>query len=220
MPDWMNNAHMRRLPVYVLLDCSGSMAGAAIVACNEGLGIVYRELMGDPQCVETVWMSTIQFADQANQQQLVAIDQFVPPQLNANGSTAMGAAFVALAQSLEQDLVLNTATQHGDYRPLVFLLTDGRPTDDYRTGVDRIKQLHANKKPVIVALGCGPDVDAQMLHEVTENVFLMGQVQPEAIKAFFKWMSGSIAQTSSAVGSGAATQLPALNVPGIAYNPN
>jgi uncharacterized protein YegL len=47
----------RRLPVYLLLDTSGSMAGAPIVAVNNGVGLLYRELMNNPNALETVWLS-------------------------------------------------------------------------------------------------------------------------------------------------------------------
>lgn len=207
----------RKLPVYLLLDCSGSMAGEPIVAVNEGLGQIYRLLSADPQAVETAYLSVIQFGERADQSDLVPVDQFVPPQLDANGRTAMGAAFHLLVESITNDLVLNDPDKgiHGDYRPLVFLLTDGRPTDNYRDEIPRLQALRGSRRPVIVALGCGPDVDPAMLAQVTDNVFLMHNMSPEAIKGFFKWMSGSIAKTSKAVAGGTAADLVAPAVPGI-----
>jgi len=220
---FMGSGYVRRLPVYLLLDCSGSMAGDPIIAVNEGLGIIYRLLMADPQALETVYISVICFSSRVDQYQLISLDQFVPPQLTASGSTALGEALRILTQSIEQDLVLNTPTQHGDFRPLVFLLTDGEPTDNYRDAVYRLQQLRGSRKPTIVALGCGSGVNTSMLHEVTSNVFLMHTVSPEAIKAFFKWISGSIAQTSRALGSNNSEQttvMAAPTIPGISYSPN
>lgn len=218
---FMGSGYVRRLPVYLLLDCSGSMAGDPIIAVNEGLGMIYRLLMGDPQALETVHLSIICFSSHVDQYRLIAIDQFVPPSLSATGSTAMGEAFRVLTQSIEQDLILNTATQHGDFRPLVFLLTDGEPTDNYRDALQKLKGLRGSRKPTIVALGCGGGVNISILHEVTENVFLMHTVTPEAIKAFFKWISGSIVQTSHAIGSSPeqTTVLALPTIPGISYHP-
>jgi uncharacterized protein YegL len=220
---FMGSGYIRRLPVYLLLDCSGSMAGDPIVAVNEGLSMIYRLLMNDPQALETVYLSVICFSSRVDQYQLVSLDQFQPPQLTANGSTAMGEALRILAQSIEQDLVLNTPTQHGDFRPLVFLLTDGEPTDNYRSAVALLQQLRGSRKPTIVALGCGSGVNTSMLHEVTSNVFLMHTVSQEAIRAFFKWISGSIAQTSRALGSSnpdQTTMMAPPTIPGIMYSPN
>ena len=212
----------RRLPVYLLLDCSASMTGDPITAVNEGVQLLYRELNSDPQALETVYISIITFSSQADQYQLLPLDQFRPPVMSASGSTAMGDAFRILAESIEQDLLLNTQTQHGDFRPLVFLLTDGAPTDNYRDPLNRLLGLRGSRKPTIVALGCGGNVDEHMLHEVTENVYLMHNVSPDTLKSFFLWLSGSIAQTSHAVagGGGGTTMTPPTSIPGITYSPS
>jgi uncharacterized protein YegL len=199
---FMTNEYTRRLPVYLLLDCSGSMAGDPIIAVNEGLWMIYQLLLADPQALETVYISVIRFSDYADQYDLTPIDQFQPPTLSASGATAMGAALRLLIQSIEQDLLVNTPTRHGDYRPLVFLLTDGAPTDNYRDAIQKLKSLQGSQKPTIVALGCGNSVNKAMLHELTNDVFLMHMASPENIKGFFRWMSGSIIQTSHAAGTG------------------
>src|SRR2546421_4888580 len=146
---------MRRLPFYFLLDCSSSMAGDLIKAINEGVGMIHRLLMADPQALETVYVSVICFSDKADQYALVPLDQFVLPTLSASGARAMGAAFHVLVESIEQDLVLSTPMQRGDYRPLVFLITDGPPTDDYQVEIQKLKALRGSHKPSIVAVGCG-----------------------------------------------------------------
>ncbi len=183
--------------------------------------MIHRLLVADPQALETVYISIICFSNQADQYQLTALDEFQPPPLSANGATAMGDALRVLVQSIEQDLVLNTPAQHGDFRPLVFLLTDGQPTDNYREPLQQLKALRGSQKPTIVALGCGSEVNTSMLHEVTDNVFLMHTVAPEAIKAFFKWFSSHISQTSRVLGSSPnqATIMVPPAIQGISYNP-
>jgi uncharacterized protein YegL len=208
---------MRRLPVYLLLDCSSSMTGAPIIAVNEGLELLYRELMKDPQTRETAWISLIRFASKASQDALVPVDQFVPPTLTASGGTAMGGAFHILAQSIKQDLVASGNGVRGDYRPLVFLLTDGQPGDDWHTPLNELNSLRGSQKPTFIALGCGDGVDGAMLAQVTPNVFLMANVQPDALKAFFKLISGSIVSASRAAGANAGeVNMPSPeNVPGV-----
>ncbi len=220
---FMNEGYLRRLPVYLLLDTSSSMAGDPITALNEGLGMIQRELMNDPQAVETVYISVISFAEHADQYPLAPLDEFMPPMLQANGRTAMGEAFDLLARSIEDDLILNTPTQHGDYRPLVFLLTDGEPTDDYRTPFSRIRALRGSRRPTIIALGCGNAVNEKMLHEVADNVFLMQTMAPQTLKSFFQWISGSVAGASHAVGGGGTERAATIEAPtsisGITYSP-
>ncbi|MGH2506105.1 MAG: vWA domain-containing protein [Ktedonobacteraceae bacterium] len=200
MQGFMSEGYVRRLPVYLLLDCSGSMQGDAIIAVNEGLEIIYRLLIADPRAIDTVFISVICFADQATQYELTSLDQFQPPILSAQGQTALGGALQLLMQSIQHDLIMNTPTQHGDYRPLVFLLTDGEPTDRYQDGIQQLQMLQGSQKPTIVALGCGSQVNERVLRSLTPNVSLMHAVSTEAIKTFFRWMSGSIAQTAHAGG--------------------
>ena len=214
-----NNAgHPRRLPVYLLLDCSGSMSGAPIVAVNEGMELLARELNADPMTRKTACISLIRFATTAAQDQLVPVDQFVAPTLSAGGSTAMGAAFQLLATSIQSDLIATTTTQRGDYRPLVFLLTDGEPTDTWRNAVSALKALRGSQKPTIVALGCGSGVNGAMLAEVTEEVYLMANVTPDGLRKFFQLITGSIVSASQAAGgaAGGAVDMPSpANIPGV-----
>jgi uncharacterized protein YegL len=181
------------------------MQGSPIIAVNEGLEIIFRLLMADPRAIDTVHISVICFADQATQYELTPLDQFVPPILSAQGQTALGGALQLLVQSVQQDLIMNSPTQHGDYRPLVFLLTDGEPTDRYQDAVQQLKTLHGSQRPTIIALGCGSNVNERVLRQLTNDVYLMHNVSTESIKMFFRWMSGSIVQTAHAGGAADTT---------------
>ncbi len=196
--DKSSNLFIRRLPIYILVDCSQSLAGNAIIAMREGICMIQLLLMADRQARETVYISVIYYSNYVNQTRLVPIDEFILPTLVA-GSTSgrsLGSALYVLVESIQQDLVLNTPTHHGDYRPLVFLLTDGAPTDNYQDAIEKLQLLRGSQKPTIIALGCGDAVNKTMLRELTENVFLMHTANPENIKGFFRWMSGSITTIS------------------------
>ena len=84
---------MRRLPVYLLVDTSGSMHGEAIEAVRNGLQVMLSALMQDPYALETAYLSVIAFDSSARQlTPLTELTSFQLPNLQANGMTAMGEA--------------------------------------------------------------------------------------------------------------------------------
>ena len=187
----------RRLPVYLLLDVSGSMAGEPIEAVRQGMKALVADLKGDAQAIESAHLSVITFGSSATQvSPLTEIGMFQEPPLNAAGDTKMGAALTLLEQCLENEVRRATPTQKGDWRPLVFMMTDGQPTDSWEDAADRIK---LKKIGNIIACGAGPGADTASLKRITENVVQLSNLQPEALKAYFKWVSGSIKATSDKV---------------------
>lgn len=217
----------RALPLYLLLDTSLSMQGAPIEALREGMQTLYDELMADQETRSKVKISVITFATDANQTSLTPLKAFVPPVIQAAGVTRLDGALNLLAQSIQADVRLNTTQAHGDYCPLVFLLTDGEPTDEngypsdmYKTELAAIRQLRYNHTPMIVALGCGPNVNSAVLSDITPNVMYTATVSGPELHAFFKFISGSVkasAKATNSTGGGAAQFPPAPQ--GFSYNP-
>lgn len=204
---------IRRMPVYLLLDVSGSMSGTPIQAVEQGVALLWNELLSQPQAVEMVHISVITFGSSAQQVvKLSELTKFQPPRLSAGGSTAMGDAFRLLAQALDREIVSNQAEQKGDYKPLIFLLTDGSPTDSWETEVRNLKARAQKKAGTIIALGCGDSVNTGVLRQITEFVLLMTDVTSDNLRAFFKWVSASVTTASqSAANSGGAEA--AVNLP-------
>jgi len=89
---------MRRLPVYLLIDTSGSMTGEPIEAVKVGLQTMVSALRADPYALETAFLSVITFSDKAVQTvPLTELVQFQAPDLTASGTTALGGALSQLA---------------------------------------------------------------------------------------------------------------------------
>ena len=200
----------RRLPVYLLLDCSGSMMGEPIEAVRQGIKALLSELRGDPQALETAYLSVITFASQVRQTtKLTELMLFKEPHLEAEGCTLMGGALKLLAECVRTEVRKNTETQKGDWRPLVFLLTDGSPTDleDFRQAAAEIKSLKLGN---IIACAAGADADTSYLKQLTDNVLMMNSLSAGDMAKFFAWVSGSIKMSSKSLDAkpGAAIELP------------
>jgi len=189
---------MRRLPIFLLLDTSGSMQGIKIVGVSNGVQQIYHELLNDPRSARTVYISVITFNDQAYQTPLVSVTSFSPPALIASGTTAMGAAFQILNESLDRDIIPNSFDRKGDYKPLVFLLTDGQPTDQWQYEAQRLATRTTNKVLNVIGLGIGDDADMNVIKQVSTAAFKMEHVTADSIRAYFQWVSNSI-QTASQV---------------------
>src|SRR5258708_35779125 len=176
------------------------MFGAPIQAVQQGVYLIHRELMNSPQAIETVYLSVITFSDSAKQLvPLTSVETFTPPTLTAEGNTALGAAITLLNDALDRELIANTEGRKGDYRPLIFLLTDGAPTDLWKEPVAALKLRSTNKIGTLVALGCGPNINTQTLKEITDNVLRISETNQESLQQFFKWVSSSIQKTSQRI---------------------
>ena len=191
---------MRRLPVYLLVDTSGSMHGEAIESVRNGLQVLVSALRQDPYALETAWLSVITFDSRAQQiTPLTELMSFQIPELRVSGMTAMGEALSLLADCIQREVVKGSAEQKVDWKPIVFLLTDGAPTDDLDRGINAIRQV---KTGTFVACAAGPGADTSTLKKITEAVISLDTADSNSIKAFFQWVSSSISVSSQKIDSG------------------
>jgi uncharacterized protein YegL len=194
----------RRLPVYLVIDCSESMAGPAIEAVNRGLQMLVGELRGNPLALETAYLSVITFARHAKQDvPLTELIQFKLPPLKVRTGSSLGAALRLLLKCMQREVVTSSATRKGDYKPLVFLLTDGQPTDDWEPAADAIRKANNPRIANVYAIGCGPDIDPDNLRKITDIVLMLNDMTPEGFRKFFVWLSASVQTASTRIGEGA-----------------
>lgn len=188
---------MRKLPVYLLLDTSGSMYGEPIEAVKNGMQVLVSTLRQDPYALETAYLSVITFNSTAQQvSTLTELSSFQQPDLDANGCTALGEALSLLAQKVDQEVTKTTAEVKGDWKPLVFIMTDGEPTDDLNKGLAEFKK---RKFGMVVACAAGQGANIDTLKKITESVVQLDTADSATIKSFFKWVSASVSAGSMKV---------------------
>ena len=108
----------------------------------------------------------------------------------------MGAALKLLYERIEAEVTKTTADTKGDWKPVVFLMTDGSPTDNLTVGIDALKKV---KVGTFVACAAGPGAETKELSRITETVVRLDTADSNTIKAFFKWVSASISTSSQKV---------------------
>lgn len=203
---------LRRLPVYLLLDTSGSMMGAPIQAVEEGLALFKREVEKDTFARETVWVSLIVFGREVENvtQGLIPVEKLEIPSLEAGGYTPLGAALRLLLDSLDRDVKKAVkGGEKGDWKPLVFILTDGKPTDDWKS--PRLELLNRRERKVlnVITVGCGPDIDEGTLREIAIGPSFKMDADSASFAAFFRWVSQTVKAVSQSLSQPQGENTPA-----------
>lgn len=198
----------RRLPIYLLLDVSGSMTGEPIEALKNGLSMLTSALSSEPQALESAYLSIITFESVAKQiVPLTDLISFQEPHLQAGGATALGSALELLCKKLDSEIIKNVGEdQKGDWKPLVFIITDGQPTDNWQNGAAEIRK----RKATVIACAAGFQADIKILKQITDIVVELKSATQNDIAAFFKWVTQSVTYASKQIGSG-KEELSGLN---------
>ncbi len=202
---------MRRLPVYFLLDTSGSMNGEPIQALNNALSGMINSLRSDAQASETLWVSIITFDREVNEivpltelQSLQLPEIVCPP----SGPTFTGKGLEVIYEKVKSEVRKGTPTQKGDWQPLLFLFTDGKPNDIqlYKEMTLKIRSLNFAS---IIGCAAGNLANDKMLKELCDSVVHLDTTDSTTMKQFFKWVSDTIEQGNKSMGTVDLVPLPA-----------
>ena len=201
---------MRRLPVYFLIDTSGSMYGEPIQALNNALSGMVNTLRADAQALDSLWISMITFDREVKEiVSLTELAAFQLPEITCpqSGPTHTGQALEVLYDKVQKDVIKGHSTQKGDWKPLLFLFTDGKPSDLqlYREMVPKIKSLNFG---AIVGCAAGHSANDALLKELTPDVVHLDTADSATLKQFFKWVSETIEQGNKSQGTGESVTLP------------
>lgn len=187
-----------RVPCVLLLDVSYSMSGSPIDQLNAGLQQYRDELLTDSLAARRVEVAIFTFGGQVRlERDFVTANQFDPPILSPDGHTPMAEAIMRGIRHLEDRKA--TYQSHGIawYRPWVFLITDGAPTDDdesWRLACQAVQLGEEQKKFTFFAVGTA-DADFDKLREVSVGRNPL-QLKGLQFRELFRWLSNSQTRVS------------------------
>jgi uncharacterized protein YegL len=183
-----------RCPCILLLDTSGSMGGAPITQLNEGLVAFKNSLDSDDLAKKRVELAIVTFGGQVQTVcDFATAMNFTPPWLTVEGDTPMGAAILQAGDMLRKRKDQYRSHGIAFYRPWLFLITDGAPTDDWRPAADEVRTGEAKKAFAFFAVGTD-EADFGLLKKIATR-------DPLRLKGFnfrelFVWLSNSLQSVS------------------------
>jgi uncharacterized protein YegL len=159
------------------------MTGAPLEAARHGLRALVADLRGDARAVASAWLSVIEFGSAARcARPLAPLGRFVEPALVARGTSALGAALRLLRERVSAERA------RADLRPLVVLLTDGEPTDDWEAQARALRESRALGR-VVGCVAAGGDLER--VRPLCDDVVELERLEPDAFRRFLSPSPGA-----------------------------
>ncbi len=188
-----------RCPCVLLLDVSGSMAGQPINELNKGIQLFWQEVRKDPLASKRVEVAVVTFSDDVEVvQDFATIENSQPPVLEAGGATAMGSGILKALDILRNRKEVYRRNGISYYRPWIFLITDGAPTEPQEVmqqAAQAIQQEEAKKGVAFFAVGV-EGADMRMLATLSKERQPL-KLKGLAFRELFLWLSASMQRVSS-----------------------
>lgn len=182
-----------RCPCILLLDVSGSMNGRPINELNAGLVTFRDELLADPLALKRVELGIVTFGPVHVEQSFTSAANFFPPILFAQGDTPMGAAITKALDMVEERKREYRANGISYYRPWIFLITDGAPTDEWQAAANKVFRGEEDKRFAFFSIGVqGADTKTLAQISVRQPLPLQGL----QFRELFSWLSSSLRSVS------------------------
>ena len=187
----------RPIHFFWVVDCSGSMYGEKIGIVNNTIQECIPEMRNsaDKNPNAQLLIRALQFSSGASwiTTSPVPVETYSWEDMEANGLTELGKAFDLLAAQLSIPPMPARALP-----PVIVLLSDGQPTDDYKKSLDKLKGMPWFRKAVKIAISIGQDADDDVLIEFAGNKELVLQANnATALAKMIKWASTTASMVSA-----------------------
>lgn len=194
----------------MLIDTSGSMKGEPIESVKVGIESMIASLRQDPYALETVSVSIITFDREVKViVPLTPLEDLQIPEIGTpeSGPTHTGAALQLLCERIDKEVVMGSTERKGDWMPLLFIMTDGHPSD-IQVYNNIIPEVKKRKFASIVACAAGMKARIEPLKMLTDQIFSLDTMDSSNFIAFFKWVSDLIEVGNKSVGATSDIILP------------
>ncbi len=189
-----------RCACVLLLDVSSSMnEDKSIDQLNAGLMAFRDDLVEDPLAARRVEVAVTTFSSSVEvKQDFISGKEFTPPELTAEGSTAMGQGILKALSQVRARTSLYRSNGLSLYVPWIFMITDGYPTDEWKEAAQQVKEASEKKDVVFFAVGV-KDADMDILAQISPNSFKLDE---KKFRELFVWLSRSLRSVSGSAPGG------------------
>ena len=195
--DEMEGVPPKQMVFFFLVDTSGSMDGEKIDTVNAAVSGVLPELKEAGKMYIDLKIACLGFSSGCKWMYPapVEVEKFIWSELSANGETHLGSTFVELSDKMQTGKYLSEPS--ASLAPVIFLLTDGEPTDDYKTGFAALQRNDWYKCAIKAAIAIGDDVNIDVLNEFTGNPESVTKVfTPQALRKMIRFVALSSTEAS------------------------
>lgn len=182
-----------RCACVLLLDTSASMSGRPILELNAALSALRAELSEDPLAAKRIELAVVTFGPARLHADFASVEDFEPAPLAATGDTPLGQAIELALDLIEERKSAYRSNGIAYYRPWIFLITDGAPTDAWKAAAARVHEAEGSRRVMFFAVGVvGADLDVLRAISVREPLRLTGL----KFRELFAWLSNSLSTVS------------------------